>query len=132
MILHLLTPLLRSGLCIGALNVLKMEGPPVPLCQPATPPPTGAHKKEPCKRFFRDEKNREQFACAAASTLLALALETVPMFCPNVRLRGITHKAESNSNCLGQATVVLVRWTFQPVAALIVRHVSSGQLDTYG
>ena len=51
------------------------------------------------------------------------------MFRPKVRLRGITHKAESNSNCLGQATVVLVRWTFQPIAALIVRHVSSGDAD---
>ena len=65
-----------------------MEGPPVPLCQPATPPPTGAHKKEPCKRFFRDEKNREQFACAAASTLLALALGTVPLFCLKSPLAG--------------------------------------------
>ena len=53
-------------------------------------------------------------------------------FASKVRLRGITHKAESNSNCLGQATVVLVRWTFQPVAALIVRHVSSGDLEISG
>ena len=107
-----------------------MEGPPAPIVPTSASSPERSNKEEPCKRFFRDEK-REQFACAAASTLLALALGTVPLSCPKVRSRGITHKAESNSNCLGQATVVLVRWTFQPVAALIVRHVSSGHAEIW-
>ena len=48
-----------------------------------------------------------------------------PAFLPEVRLRGITHKAESNSHCLGRETVVLVRWTFLPVTTFIVRGVSS-------
>ena len=53
-----------------------------------------------------------------------MTLGTVPSLFPEVRLRGITHEAESNSHCLGRETVVLVRWIFQPVA-LIVRQVSS-------
>ena len=120
------------SLAFGALNrVLKWRALLSHCVNQRLLPQRGHTRRSPANVSSETEK-REQFACAAASGLLALALGTVPLFCPKVRSRGITHKAESNSNCLGQATVVLVRWTFQPVAALIVRHVSSGDVDISG
>ena len=76
--------------------------------------------------FFRNEKAGSARSRLSRYPYRLVALGTAPLDSPKVRSRGITHKAESNSNCLGQATVVLVRWTFQPVAILIVGYVSSG------
>ena len=113
---------LDPSLACGAL----MEGPPAPIVSTSVSSPEGSHKEEPCKRFFKREKSgNSSLALQPVPYWLARA-SNGPAFLLEVRSRGITHKAESNSNCLGQATVVLVRWTFQPVAALIVGHVSSG------
>ena len=76
--------------------------------------------------FFGHEKAGSAHSRLSRYPYRLVALATAPLDTPEVHSRGITHETESNSNCLGQATVVLVRWTFQPVAVLIVGHVSSG------
>ena len=86
---------------------LYLEGPLAPIVSTTVSYPNGSHNEEPCKRFFRGKKERSSLR-ASASTPLAYDSRNGPAFSPAVRLRGITHKAESNSHCLGRETDVLV------------------------
>ena len=118
-----------SSLAGPSLNgVLKWRALLLPSCRPQLPPPRGATRRSLANDSLETKKTGA-VRLRRSQRPTGFGSEPSRCFCPKVRLRGITHKAESNSNCLGQATVVLVRWTFQPVAALIVRHVSSGDAD---
>jgi len=70
--------------------------------------PNGSHKEKACKQFFRDEKSGLPLFCAVASTQLAHALGTGPLFYLKP-LAGDHPQADNNSHCPGQETVVLVR-----------------------
>ena len=122
------------SLAFGALNrgseCSENGGPSCPIVSTSDSSPNGSTQEGALQTFLqRRKKPGAVRLCRSQRPTGLWHLEPSRSFASKARLRGITHKAESNSNCLGQATVVLVRWTFQPVAALIVRHVSSGHVD---
>ena len=65
-----------------------MEGPPAPIVPTSAFLPREEQQGGALQTFLQRQKNREQFACAAASALLALALGTVPLFCLKSPLAG--------------------------------------------
>ena len=74
-----------------------IEGPLAPIVYDLGFLPRGEPQGGALQTFLQRRKNREQFARAAASALPAYGTRNRPAFLPEVRLRGITHKAESNS-----------------------------------
>ena len=125
-------PSLAFGALYRGSECSENGGPSCPIVSTSDSSPNGSTQEGALQTFLQRRKNGSSSLVPRPAPYWLWHSKPSRSFASKVRLRGITHKAESNSNCLGQATVVLVRWTFQPVAALIVRHVSSGQLDTYG